>query len=145
AVLEKLTPMLNGRTILTHFPPEPLLVECDQSQMETVVSNLVENAIKYSPAGTPIRLSGKQHNGSVIITVQDEGPGIEPGLEGRIFEKFFRVPSHQTTGGTGLGLAICKAIVEAHGGTIGVRNAPCGGAVFWFSLSALSVGGEKDD
>lgn len=144
AVLEKLASVLNGRTILTHFPPEPLLVECDQSQMETVISNLVENAVKYSPAGTPIRLSGELSNGSIIITVQDEGPGIEPGLEERIFEKFFRAPTHKTTGGTGLGLAICKAIVEAHGGSIGVRNAPCGGAAFWFSLPASSVGVESD-
>jgi signal transduction histidine kinase len=145
AALEKLAPLLNGRNIWPHFPPEPLLVECDQSQMETVVSNLVENALKYSPPGTPIRLSGEQSNGKVVITVQDDGPGVSPGLEERIFEKFFRAPSHPTTGGTGLGLAICKAIVEAHGGTISVRNAPCGGAIFWFSLPASSVGGEEDE
>lgn len=137
AALERLRPMIGSRHLQADFPAEPLLAECDQAQIETVVVNLVENALKYSPPGTAIRLRGQVEKESVRITVYNEGPGIASEEEARLFEKFYRAASTRAAGGTGLGLAICKAIVEAHGGAIGAMNVP-GGTEFWFSLPAAS-------
>ncbi len=103
-----------------------------------VLLNILENAVKYSPPGTPLYLQGELRDSCAFVAVRDQGPGVNPGDEERAFEKFYRAPANYSTGGTGLGLAICKAIVEAHGGVIGVHNAPGGGAEFWFCLPALS-------
>lgn len=135
--LARMQPLLFGIEITAEFPPEPLLVECDQRQMETVLANLLENAVKYTPPGAPLHLRGERQGDRVILWVRDRGPGIAPGDEGRVFEKFYRGVSASGAPGTGLGLAICKAILDAHGGLIGVQNAPEGGAAFWFSLAAL--------
>jgi two-component system sensor histidine kinase KdpD len=104
--------------------------------MEHVVANLVENAAKYAPAGTPIRVIGRLVGDAVELAVEDEGPGIpEEHLE-RIFEKFFRAPGVNDVPGTGLGLAICRAVVEAEGGSIWAENRPSGGARFVVSLAS---------
>jgi signal transduction histidine kinase len=137
AALERLKPMTCDRHIEVDFPPVPLLVECDQAQIETVLLNLLENALKYSPPETPLCLRGESRAGSVFFTVRDQGPGLKPSDEARVFERFYRAPTGRSARGTGLGLPICKAIIEAHGGAIGVQSAPGGGAEFWFSLPAL--------
>ncbi|HZP81253.1 MAG TPA: ATP-binding protein [Chthonomonadaceae bacterium] len=134
AALERTERLRSDRPIYADFPEEPLLVECDPTQIETVLINLLENAIKYSPPGTPLHLRGEACEGFAVCRVRDEGPGIDPAETERIFAKFYRTSTGQTRQGTGLGLAICKAIIEQHGGTIGVRNVPGSGAEFWFSL-----------
>src|SRR5207245_10321982 len=107
----------------------------DHSQLEMVLINLVENALKYSPPGTPLFISGRATLGDAEIAVRDQGPGVPPGDEERVFQKFYRAAAgRQTAGGTGLGLAICQTIVEAHGGRIGVRRPVEGGAEFWFRV-----------
>ncbi|MCP4426610.1 MAG: GAF domain-containing protein, partial [Chloroflexi bacterium] len=107
----------------------------DVSRMETVVRNLLENAVKYSPPNTEIELTAHRENGRVIIQVRDYGPGIPDALHDKIFDRFYRADSRFTARvrGAGLGLAICKGFVEAHGGDIWVANgAP--GTIIGFSL-----------
>ncbi|HZT41622.1 MAG TPA: ATP-binding protein [Chthonomonadaceae bacterium] len=138
SALERLRSLLRGRPLRADFPTEPLLAECDYAQIETVVVNLVENALKYSPAGTPLDLKGQREDATVRLIVRNAGGGIPPGEQAHIFEKFYRASASPAIGGTGLGLAICKAIVEAHDGTIGVQNVR-GGIEFWLTLPAAPV------
>jgi two-component system sensor histidine kinase KdpD len=95
--------------------------------------NLLENALKYTPAASPIDVSAERTEGAMLIEVADRGPGLPPGDEQRIFDKFYRARSGNG-GGVGLGLTICRGIVEAHGGRIWVENRPGGGAAFRFTL-----------
>jgi two-component system sensor histidine kinase KdpD len=109
------------------------LVFIDSVLIEQVLINLLENAIKYTPPGSPIDLSAWAEGQEVIVEVADRGPGIPPGEEERIFDKFYRV--HPTdAGGIGLGLTICKAILEVHGGRIWAANRIGGGVEFRFAL-----------
>lgn len=106
----------------------------DYVQIHQVLTNLLDNAAKYSPPGTEIRVTGGVEGDAFVIRVQDQGPGI-PALEvERIFSKFYRIGRPRPGGGTGLGLAICKGLVEAHGGRIAVENPGCPGAVFVVTL-----------
>lgn len=123
--------------------PELPLLQLDAVLMERLFSNLFENAAKYTPAGTPIAIGAQRIDEDgrpfVRVTVDDHGPGLPHGMEARIFEKFTRGEKESAKPGIGLGLAICRAIVEAHGGSIGAANrfAPEGaiiGAQFWFTL-----------
>ncbi len=139
AALERLKSALREREVTTCFPPDPLFIECDQGQIQTVIINLLENAVKYTPPGSPLQLRGELVNGRVLLALRDEGPGIDPGDEQRIFAKYYRAARDEVAG-TGLGLAISKAIIEAHGGDIGVRSSRLG-AEFWFSLPSASACG----
>jgi signal transduction histidine kinase len=134
AAIEQLGPLLNGRKIVTDFPSEPLFVECDQVQVATVVLNLLENSVKYTPEGMPIDIRGAVDHPYVTIAVSDRGKGVALDDMDRVFDKFYRSPSVASIGGTGLGLAISKSIIKQHGGEIGVRRSVHGGAEFWFSL-----------
>ena len=104
--------------------------------IEQVFINLLENAIKYTPAHSPIDLSAAADGAAIVIAVADRGPGLPPGDEQRIFEKFYRAraPASRNGSGVGLGLTICRGIVEAHGGRIWAENRSGGGAVFRFTL-----------
>jgi len=102
------------------------LVECDGVLMERVLCNLLENAAKYTPAGTPVRIRGAVVGDEVQLSVEDEGPGVPAGQERRIFEKFTRGERESATTGVGLGLAVCEAIMQAHGGRIWVESAQPG-------------------
>jgi two-component system sensor histidine kinase KdpD len=98
-----------------------------------VLINLVENAVKYAPAGSAIELSASAGDREVIVEVADRGPGIPSGEETRIFDKFYRgIPARE--GGVGLGLTICRGIIEAHGGRIWAENRHGGGAIFRFAI-----------
>jgi two-component system sensor histidine kinase KdpD len=134
SALEQLQPRLAGRKVDVNLPREPLLVETDGVLLEQVVVNLLDNASKHTPAGTPVEVRVKSEPKEVVVEVLDRGPGIPQGEEQRIFERFHRLPSARGVEGAGLGLALCKAIVRAHGGHIEAENRPGGGAVFRFGL-----------
>jgi two-component system sensor histidine kinase KdpD len=102
--------------------------------IEQVLINLLDNAVKYTPPGSPIRLSAWATEGEVTVEVADQGPGLPPGEEQHIFEKFYRVPHPTSPGGAGLGLTICRGIVAAHGGRMWAANRPGGGTVVRFTL-----------
>ncbi len=106
----------------------------DGRQIEVVLRNLLENAVKYTPEGTPITLGARQVDGHVLFWVEDQGPGIPPEERERIFDYFYRGRERRTSAGTGLGLAICKRIVEAHGGRIWVESDVGKGTRFNFTL-----------
>jgi two-component system sensor histidine kinase KdpD len=126
--------VLAPRHVGTDLPADLPLVECDAVLIERVFVNLLENAAKYTPATARIRISARADPPTMRVAVVDDGPGIRIGQEEAIFEKFARGARESAVTGVGLGLAICKAIVEAHGGTIGVRNVESGGAEFTFTL-----------
>jgi len=113
----------------------PLTVRGDPGRLAQVVGNLLSNAIKYSPEGGTIALAAERRGDDVRVIVRDEGLGIPPDQQSRIFTKFFRGDAG-TTGitGTGLGLAVSREIVEAHGGRIGFDSSPGTGSTFWLEL-----------
>jgi len=123
---------LRGHPVTTTFPPDLPLVPMDEILLEQVFVNLLENAAKHTPAGTPIEVGATAGTGEVIAYVADRGPGLPPGEEELIFRKFYR--GGGTAGGIGLGLTICRGIVTAHGGRIWAENRSGGGAVFRVAL-----------
>ncbi|SAK48862.1 two-component system, sensor kinase protein KdpD [Caballeronia hypogeia] len=137
--------VLAGRAVQVRVPPDLPLLQLDAVLMERLFANLLENAAKYTPPDTPIRIGAAlEHDGNarfVRVCIDDEGPGVPPGMQSRLFDKFTRGEKESAQPGIGLGLAICRAIVEAHGGQIGVENredanARVLGARFWFTLPA---------
>jgi two-component system sensor histidine kinase KdpD len=115
--------------------PEDLpLVAMDGVLMEQLLLNLLDNALKYSPPGSPVDIKAWAAGKSLTLSVSDQGPGIPPGEEERIFEKLARGHAASNRPGAGLGLAICKGIITAHGGSIQAVNHPQGGAQFLVSL-----------
>ena len=142
--LSELAPALKGRTVTVNVPEGFPAAEADPEFVQQVVKQFVENALKYSPEGSPLSVSAALKSGKIVIGVADRGPGIEENERARIFDKFFRGRRHRfETKGTGMGLAIAKGIVEAHGERIWVESEPGQGAVFYFSLSAGGGGRES--
>jgi two-component system sensor histidine kinase KdpD len=125
--------ILYGRPVETHVPVDLPLVPMDAILIGQVLVNLLENATKYTPPGTPIAIDARTEPSEVVIEVADAGPGLPPGDEERIFEKFYRGRGPQERG-FGLGLAICRAILTAHGGRIEATNRRPQGAVFRLHL-----------
>jgi two-component system sensor histidine kinase KdpD len=135
AVVERLQPRLSNRPLMIELPPELPLVQISYTQIDQVLTNLIENAAKYTPDGTAITVRASAVAGEVRVEVCDQGPGIPEGMRTRIFEKFVRaIGPERHADGAGLGLAICKGIVEAHGGKIWAENLASGGARFVFTL-----------
>jgi len=134
AALTRLEAQLHDRPLSTHLPPDLPLVPLDSVLIEQVLINLLDNALKYTPLGSPMALSAWVTDDTVTVEVADYGPGVPPGEEQRLFEKLYR---GQTTGarhGFGLGLTICRGIIAAHGGRIWAENRPGGGAALRFTL-----------
>ncbi|HYA21087.1 MAG TPA: ATP-binding protein, partial [Burkholderiales bacterium] len=125
---------LGGRKIITSVPHELPLVQFDAVLIERVLCNLLENAAKYTPEDATAQIGARVIDGELEVSVADNGPGIPPGKEKEIFEKFMRGATESAIPGVGLGLAICRSIVEAHGGKIWVEPVPEGGARFVFTL-----------
>ena len=125
---------LAGRAVKVRMDPDLPLVECDAVLIERVLANLLENAGKYTPPGTAVDIVAQAVDDEMRISVRDHGPGVRPGHEQAIFDKFTRGDAESATAGVGLGLAICKAIVEAHRGRIGVEATQPHGATFSFTL-----------
>ena len=123
---------LRGHPVSTAFPPDLPLVPMDEILLEQVFVNLLENAAKHTPAGTPVEVGATSQPGEVVAYVADRGPGLPPGEEELIFRKFHR--GGGGAGGIGLGLTICRGIVTAHGGRIWAENRAGGGAIFKLAL-----------
>ncbi|WP_248295185.1 DUF4118 domain-containing protein [Paraburkholderia sp. UYCP14C] len=143
AALRACKRVLAERPVQVTLPADLPLLHLDAVLMERLFSNLFENAAKYTASGTPLAIGAQQIDADgapfVRITIDDNGPGLPAGMEARVFEKFTRGEKESAKPGIGLGLAICRAIVEAHGGTIGAlnrigANGHVEGARFWFTL-----------
>lgn len=109
----------------------------DRDRIQQVLTNLISNAIKFSPKGSTVRvITGRSKEGHLLVNVKDQGPGIAPDDQELIFQKFRQGsnPENPVVKGTGLGLAIAKALVEEHGGDIGVESVLGQGSTFWFTL-----------
>ena len=126
--------VLASRTLKTDVPADLPLVKCDAVLIERVLVNLLENAAKYTPPDAIVEIVAQSVGEEMRVTVVDNGPGIRPGSEQEIFNKFSRGVRESAISGVGLGLAICKAIVEAHGGSISALNRGGRGAAFTFTL-----------
>jgi two-component system, OmpR family, sensor histidine kinase KdpD len=136
SVLGRLRNALAAHPVKVALAADLPLLHVDPVLIEQLLANLLENASKYTPAGTLIEITGQVLPGRVAVEVLDRGPGIPAGEEAKLFDKFYRLQREAAQSGVGLGLAICKAIVAAHGGTISAANRAGGGAVFHFELPA---------
>ena len=128
--LERADRLLAGRRVETDIPENLPLSFMDPVLMELVFVNLIENAVRHAPDAA-IEIQARERMDALEVSVADRGPGLKPEDLERVFEKFYR---SSAAPGAGLGLAICKAVVEAHGGTIRAENRPGGGAVFRLTL-----------
>jgi two-component system phosphate regulon sensor histidine kinase PhoR len=122
--------------IAIEISPDAFVVRADKHALEQVLTNLVENAVKYCPAEASITLRARAVDGRARVEVVDTGPGVEPRHLSRLFERFYRVDGGRSRdmGGTGLGLSIVKHLVEAMSGDVGVESLPGRGSTFWFTL-----------
>jgi two-component system sensor histidine kinase KdpD len=133
SALTQLDPQLHDHPVRISLPPDLPLMQIDALLLERVLINLLENAMKYTPPGTPLEISGALQDQEILVAVADGGPGLPPGQEERVFEKFYQAAPGRVRG-AGLGLAICRSIIEAHGGRIWAANRLKGGAVFSFTI-----------
>ena len=129
--LRRLAPIFTDVELRTRLPGDLPLVDADYAHIERVVTNLLANAARHAPTGTDVWVIAKAEGDTVRIEVSDRGAGVPEGDEEQIFEPFQRGAGG---GSSGIGLAICKAIIEAHGGEIGVERTFGGGATFSFTL-----------
>jgi two-component system, OmpR family, sensor histidine kinase KdpD len=139
AALGRFGKALATRTVTTRIPPELPLVPMDDVLIEQVLINLIDNVVKYTAADSSMEVIVDDTGGAVVIEVADRGPGLRPGEEQLIFEKFHRAQDGPSVRGAGLGLAICRGIVRAHGGRIWAENRPGGGVSVRFSLPVKDV------
>ncbi len=134
-------PLERDHMFAVDFPPDFPTVPGDSERLRQVLRNLLNNAVKYSPADSLIRVTGRVEPQHVVVSVSDEGPGIPLDEQRHLFERFSRgTIAQNTTSGAGLGLYLSKAIIEAHGGEIGVDSTPGQGATFYFALPKNGAG-----
>ena len=120
--------------VLTVDAPADVTVAADRTRLEQVAANLIDNAVKYTPAGGRVDVEVRREHGAAILRVRDTGPGIPPDELPRIFDRLFRGDRSRAERGLGLGLSLVRAIVQAHGGTVSVESEPGKGSVFTVSL-----------
>ena len=137
--LDRLEPRLRHHPVAIDLPDDLPGVSVDPVLVSQVLANLLENAAKYTPVGTRIRIAALAEDPMVRVLVEDEGPGLPPGDPRLLFEKFQRGSEESPVVGAGLGLAICSAIVAAHGGEIKAGPGTRGGARFEFTLPVAAV------
>jgi signal transduction histidine kinase len=109
-------------------------VQADATRLRQAVANLIDNAIKYTPQGGRVSVTTERRENEAVLTISDSGPGVPEAEQPRIWERLYRGDQSRSQSGLGLGLSLVRAIVEAHGGRVSVRNAPTGGAVFEVTL-----------
>jgi signal transduction histidine kinase len=124
-----------GVAVVREILPDCPAVRADRDRAALVLGNLLNNAVRHTPAGGRIVVSAQEEGAAVRFEVADDGEGIPEEYVARVFDRFFRVPGRERKG-TGLGLAIAREIVQAHGGRIGVESAPGRGSRFYFTLPA---------
>jgi two-component system sensor histidine kinase KdpD len=149
SALARTDSLLRGHPVETSIAPGLPLVRVDDVLVTQAIVHLLENAARYTPPGTTVEIAARREEVWLLIEVLDRGPGLAPGDETRVFEKFWRAgeaaESARAPGkpaGTGLGLAICRAIVEAHGGSVEAGRRPGGGARFTLRLPASEAAPE---
>ena len=142
-VLRRMRPLLEEREVRVQIPDDLLLVEIDVVQIGQVVTNLLENAHRYTSTKLPIDVHVQVQREHIVVSVADRGPGISPDERERIFDKFYRVTREPHAAdykrGSGLGLAVCRGFVEAHDGRIWVEAREGGGAAFSFTSGSGSI------
>lgn len=138
-VLGNMQQLLLNRDVQTLIPDDLPPVQLDYLEIEQVLTNLIDNAVRYTPSDTPIHVSAHIEGDQMVISVADRGPGIPPADLERVFDKFYRVlgRSSERPTGSGLGLAVSKGLIEAHGGRIWAENREGGGTVFRFTLPLI--------
>jgi two-component system sensor histidine kinase KdpD len=137
AVVHRLSPHMTAFQVQFDWPANLPFVYADYVQIDRVMTNLLENAVRFAPPGSAIKVSAEAQAATVTIAVTNQGPAIPERLHPHLFGKFYRVSEDRAPGmGTGLGLSICKGIIEAHGGRIWVESpvAHHAGARFAFTL-----------
>lgn len=135
SALRRLDAKLAGRTVRTDVPEEIPLATFDPVLIEQVLVNLMDNALRYTPEGSPLDVVVRARDRRIVVEVADRGPGVPPGDEEKVFERLHR-GERRSDGGVGLGLTICRAIVTAHEGRIWLENRSDGGASVKFTLPA---------
>ncbi len=142
--VELIQPLLDRRQqrLLVREPEAFVPLDVDPTRMTQVLVNLLSNASKYSPVGEPVEITVTcQPDGLLRVAVADRGPGIPPAERANLFQRFVRLGAQDGTQyGVGLGLSVVKAIVEEHGGQVGVEERPGGGSVFWFTVPIRGSG-----
>ena len=133
--------------VQSDVPDDLPTVDADRERLHQVLFNLVDNAIRFTPAGGEVRIEAHRHDGSVEVSVADTGVGIPAEALPRLFERFYRVDSARARGdgGTGIGLAIARSVVEAHGGTISAESEPGHGSTFTFDLPVAEAAKNRRD
>lgn len=133
-----------NRLLSVHFPDDLPTIAADRASISEVLSNLIDNAIKYSNEGGVVNVTAKTEGDFVEVSIEDHGIGMPSHVVSNLFHKFYRSHrSRETVAGTGIGLYICKAIVESHGGKIEVRSTEGRGSTFTFSLPVYATVAEK--
>jgi signal transduction histidine kinase len=136
-----------GVEITSDVPADLPAAWADRERVHQVLFNLVDNAVRYTPAGGAVTVSAHRRNGSVEVEVHDTGVGIPAEHLPKLFERFYRVDTSRSRGdegGTGIGLAIARSVVEAHGGHIHADSEPGSGSTFTFELPAATAGDRRD-
>ena len=138
-VLSHMQPLLHDREVQTDIPDDLPPVQLDYLEIEQVLTNLIENAVHYTPSDSSIHVSVHTEEDQLVISVADRGPGIPPSDLEHVFDKFYRVSGRtsERPTGSGLGLAVSRGLIDAHGGRIWVENREGGGAVFRFTLPLM--------
>lgn len=134
----------HGRRVAVNLPRRLPRVLADPRRVEQILTNLLANAAKYAPADTIVRITVERSGEELIVSVQDEGPGVPEAARQRIFEPFVRLRQGQTSvPGQGLGLAMCRLLVDAHGGHIWIESCPAGGTDVRFTLPMAPVDAQE--
>lgn len=140
SAFNKLEQLLDSKPVAMKVPQPMPMVPLDSILIEQVLTNLIENAVKFTPKTSPIEITVQHNKKTLTVNVADYGPGIQNNDTARIFDKFYRGQKPETSGsGIGLGLAICKSIIQAHGGSIWAYNREEGGAIFSFTLPMMET------
>ncbi|HEX4715926.1 MAG TPA: HAMP domain-containing sensor histidine kinase, partial [Ktedonobacteraceae bacterium] len=137
-IVENQRQVAEGRVITLEPPTEKMVICGDADRLGQVVSNYLTNALKYSSSDKPVEVAVTTDGATARVTVSDQGAGLTPDEQERVWERFYRAKDVQVLSGNGIGLGlglhICKTIVEQHSGCVGLHSMPGKGSHFWFTL-----------